>query len=113
MSAIAGGLTLYCLDPSTPGTYPVCPSKLLTGSFDCPGCGTLRMLHNVLHFRILKAFLFNPLAFVFLPLMGYYLLDLGKKAMTGKGLKRMVLHPKLALSIPVGVVLYTIVRNIV
>jgi hypothetical protein len=30
--------------------FPVCPFKALTG-WNCPGCGGLRMTHDVLHSR--------------------------------------------------------------
>ena len=43
----AGVAVLYTFDPRNPGTYPICPFLGLTG-FHCPGCGTLRALHQLL-----------------------------------------------------------------
>jgi hypothetical protein len=36
------------VDPSSPGHYPLCPTKAFTG-LDCPGCGGLRSVHSLLH----------------------------------------------------------------
>ncbi len=48
----AGALAIVsCLavrDPSAPGFYPTCVFKALTG-WDCPGCGSLRALHDLTH----------------------------------------------------------------
>jgi hypothetical protein len=49
-----------------------CPTYWLTGLY-CPGCGTTRMLHALLHLRVLEAFDHNPLYFFLLPLVAYYL----------------------------------------
>lgn len=41
-------LYLWAYSPHDPASvYPVCPTKLITG-FDCPGCGALRMGHDLL-----------------------------------------------------------------
>ncbi len=46
-------------DPTSgPLLYPRCPVKMLTG-LDCPGCGSTRALHALLHGRLLEAWQFN------------------------------------------------------
>ena len=49
-AVLAGcGLVLvYAVDPRTPGNYPPCLFLFVTGCY-CPGCGTLRTLHSLLH----------------------------------------------------------------
>ena len=59
----AGGL-LYAIDPG--GGPVLCPFRALTG-FACPGCGTTRMLHHLLHGDVTAAFSYNPLTFLLLP----------------------------------------------
>ena len=71
--AILGFTTLIVLfahDPANSMFYPPCPFRALTG-FYCPGCGTLRALHQLLHGHLVAAFWLNPLAALLLPFLGY------------------------------------------
>jgi hypothetical protein len=61
---------LYLNDPADGGLYPPCPFKALTG-LDCPGCGTTRAMHALLHGRVGTAFDLNVLAVLFLPVAVY------------------------------------------
>ena len=45
---LAAGVLVYLVDPAGSRAFPPCPSPWLTG-FHCPGCGTLRSLHRLLH----------------------------------------------------------------
>lgn len=54
---------VFLVDPNRPGHYPKCPSLLVTG-WSCPGCGSLRALHALLHLRFGEALARNPLAVV-------------------------------------------------
>jgi hypothetical protein len=61
---VAAGLAvLYVADPTTSAFYPPCPIRAMTG-FLCPGCGTTRALHALLHGESAAAFRFNPMLFV-------------------------------------------------
>ncbi len=51
---------LWAFDPGTAGFFPGCPMFLWTG-WQCPGCGTTRALHAVLHGDVATAWAFNPL----------------------------------------------------
>jgi hypothetical protein len=42
---------------------PVCPTNALLG-IDCPGCGSLRMIHSLRHGDPVSALRFNALALV-------------------------------------------------
>ena len=61
--AAAGVWVLYTFPPAAYGFYPRCPFFLLTG-LQCPGCGSTRALHQLLHGRIEEAFRFNPMLFL-------------------------------------------------
>ena len=64
---MAGTLfVLYRFDPITHGFYPICFFHQTTGLL-CPGCGSLRAIHQLLHGNITQAFRFNPLLMVALP----------------------------------------------
>lgn len=58
---------LAAVDPNTPGHYPMCPLKALTG-YDCPGCGLLRATHDLAHGNVAGALDHNVLVVVLAPL---------------------------------------------
>lgn len=72
--ALVGGATLlfaavlYWFNPAEHGFYPFCVLHRTTGLL-CPGCGSLRALHSLLHGDVALAFRFNPLLVVCLPLL--------------------------------------------
>lgn len=47
---------------------PKCPVKLLTGLY-CPGCGSQRALHSVLHGQFSQAIMYNPFYLIAIPLI--------------------------------------------
>jgi len=66
---VAGAATyLFLFDPAKGTGYPACPFRLLTG-LQCPGCGSTRALHQLLHGHPVAAFEFNPLLVISLPLL--------------------------------------------
>ena len=69
--ALFAGVLAYIgfADPHRPGfLFPPCPFKWLTGG-DCPGCGGLRMTHDLLHGDLAAAVVDNVFAMVGLPLL--------------------------------------------
>ncbi len=57
------------VDPHNPNSFfPVCPFRLLTG-WNCPGCGALRMIHDVLHGDLAAAVADNVVLLVGIPLL--------------------------------------------
>lgn len=54
------------VDPHEGGHYPTCPSLLLTG-FYCPGCGSLRAIHDLANGDLAGAWGMNPLAVIVIP----------------------------------------------
>ena len=63
---LAGAAYLFFFEPGKTGFFPGCPFRLLTG-FTCPGCGTTRALHQILHGHFLTAFTLNPLLLLAIP----------------------------------------------
>lgn len=59
------GVIYFFIDPSK---YHMlrCPFNALTGLL-CPGCGSQRAIHALLHMNISQAFNFNPLLIIALP----------------------------------------------
>jgi len=53
-------VTVAVVDPNQPGHYPTCPFLAVTGYY-CPGCGSLRALHDLAHGDVAGALARNPL----------------------------------------------------
>lgn len=62
-----GCATLYFVDPAGGGIYPVCLLHKWTGLL-CPGCGSLRAAHQLLHGNLLAALHLNSLFVLLLPM---------------------------------------------
>ena len=61
-------LVYYSFNPSNMAIFPKCPFLLLTG-LKCPGCGSQRAIHCLLHFDIIGAIKYNFLLVAFLPVI--------------------------------------------
>ena len=60
------GVIYFAIDPSTSGLFPRCTFLSLTG-YKCPGCGTQRAIHALLHGDVAGAFKYNALLLVAIP----------------------------------------------
>ena len=98
---IAGLVLLALFNPENTPMYPRCPFYVLTG-YKCPGCGTLRAIHKMLHLQFSEAFAYNPLLMFAIPFIA--LISFSSKVARNHYVSRIVV----AL-----VLLYWIGRNIV
>ena len=65
--SFGGGLLFYySCNPESSSFLLKCPFKTFTG-FDCPGCGSQRALHSLLHGEFRSAFFYNPLFIISIP----------------------------------------------
>lgn len=66
---LAGAIFLYYnFNPTEhTGKFPTCPSKSIFDIY-CPGCGSQRAIHHLLHLNVQQAFVYNPLMVILLPL---------------------------------------------
>ena len=65
---VAGATYLFVFEPGKTGFFPICIFRFLTG-LQCPGCGTTRALHQILHGHFLTALTLNPLVFIAIPFL--------------------------------------------
>lgn len=79
---IAGAAYLFFFEPGKSGFFPGCPFRLLTG-FTCPGCGTTRALHQILHGHFDTAFTLNPLLLLAIPFFLFALIRYSVIVMRG------------------------------
>jgi hypothetical protein len=99
--AVAAAAILYRYDPSTVHFYPRCVFHSLTG-LQCPGCGTTRALHHLLHGDVAGAFRLNAMLFVVVPF--------GALASASR---RFATHPLTGWGAVVVTVVWWIGRNLV
>jgi Protein of unknown function (DUF2752) len=110
-----GGLALaaalHVADPTTT-PFPVCPFYAVTGMY-CPGCGTLRCLHALLHLDLRSALDYNALTVLFVPLLVIAWLSLGLAAIRGREPPRMWTTPGWAgWAMGVAFGLFWLLRNL-
>lgn len=63
------GFIYYALDPSASSAFPQCTFLTLTG-YKCPGCGSQRAIHALLHGDVVDAFKYNAMLFIAIPWIG-------------------------------------------
>ena len=110
--AIAALLAIFIYATFDPETtpFPKCPFFWATG-LKCPGCGSQRALHQLLHLHVGAAFRYNALFVCALPLI---ILILVSELLKNKypGLRRAFQNPYFGWSIVVITLLWWILRNI-
>lgn len=111
IAVLFGLVTLFLIDPAGSALYPPCLFHALTG-LHCPGCGTLRALHQLLHGNLRTAFRLNPLMVSSLPFVAYWVLSGLVREVSGWRMPRLFL-PAAWIWVLLGViVLFSIARNV-
>ena len=107
----AGLVLLRVFDPATSGIFPPCPLRYLTGWY-CPGCGSLRAMHQLLHGNFRQAWALNPMAVTLLPFVVYGLLSEALRELRGRGLPQLFLPAIWIRGLCAAILLFGIARNI-
>ena len=113
VAAVLAGLALvFFVDPATHSYYPPCIFHAVTGLY-CPGCGSLRALHQLLHGNLRAAMSLNPLFVLILPYLGYSLWLLSRDLIRGRSLVSEVrLHPAMVWAMLAIIVAFGVLRNL-
>ncbi len=110
--ALAAGFgMLFAFDPASSRVFPPCPFHALTGLY-CPGCGSLRALHQLLQGHVKEAFALNALMVLFLPFVVYGLAAEGLFYFFNKKIPTVFMKPAWIWAIFAVIILYGIARNI-
>lgn len=72
VAIVVFGVVYFIFDPSESAWMPRCLWKTLTDT-DCPGCGSQRMAHALLHGDLRGAWQANAFVLCTLPLVGFLL----------------------------------------
>ena len=107
---LAGAAYLFVFEPGKSGFFPPCPFRLLTG-FTCPGCGSTRAMHQILHGHFATAFTLNPLLLLAIPFLLFALLRYSVIVMRGGVPRPNALPAPFIYALFVVIVSFWIFRN--
>jgi hypothetical protein len=108
---LSGAAVLFDFDPASSSLYPQCPFRALTG-LDCPGCGTLRGLHQLAQGDLIAAFGLNPLMVLSLPFVAFSVLSRAAGELRGRPLSTIFVPSAWIWTLLVVVVSFGVLRNI-
>jgi len=111
LAAAVGVFLLRVFDPAAGGIFPPCPVHYLTGWY-CPGCGSLRAFHALLHGNLVQAWAMNPLTVMLLPFLSYGLMSEALVGLRGRGLPQPTLSAGQIRALFVLIVVFGVVRNL-
>lgn len=102
----------FSYNPSENSFFIPCPIYYITGFF-CPGCGSQRAIHLLLHGDVIGAFRFNPLMVLTLPILIYGLGITVANWIFGTSFRFMLFYSKLFIFGYFGLaILYWVLRNL-
>jgi hypothetical protein len=111
LAALLGGLAVvYRFPPTEYSFYPRCPIYLAT-HWLCPGCGSTRALHALLHLDIQGALHYNALFTVLFPFVCLWLGFICYRTLRYDQFPRLAFPRSVAVGLTVTVVLFTVARN--
>lgn len=109
--AACAAAVLYLGDPTHPGLFPPCPLHALTGIY-CPGCGSTRALHELLHGNLRAAAGFNVATLFALPFVLYSGVSYVFFALRGRRLPAFDLPGPAIYALGALLVVFAVLRNI-
>ena len=108
---LISSMVLFRYNPARSILFPPCPFHALTGLY-CPGCGSLRAVHQLSHGNLGSAFGLNPLMIILLPFMGYAFISYATITFGKQRLAIITAPAYLGWLMLIVIVLYGIFRNI-
>lgn len=108
-----GILSLYVFwNPTETALFPKCPFHSLTG-FYCPGCGSQRAIHDIIHGDIIKGIRHNYLFVLLVSVLLYEAVIYVKfKAFNQPTYNNLLQKPKVTNTILIVVILFWLLRNV-
>ncbi len=106
-----GAVLLYLVDPTAARWFPVCPFRELTG-LHCPGCGTSRALHALVHGDLVTALDNNLLSMLFLPVLAWTWLSWGLQSIGRKPLPALRWRPAALWTLLAVILVFWVARNL-
>ncbi|MEB3218811.1 MAG: DUF2752 domain-containing protein [Nostocales cyanobacterium 94392] len=108
---VFAGIILYYLNPAASQLYPPSPFRAITGLY-CPGCGSLRAIHQLLHGHFLAALDLNPLMVLATPYLIYSFISYTSPVILGQKIPQVYIKPAWIWWFLKIVLVYWVLRNI-
>jgi len=105
------GFLYFTFDPINNLLFPKCPLFATTGIY-CPGCGSQRATHSLLHFDFLNVFKSNLLFLPFVVLAMYHFGIQVVNPIMKTNYRSILDHSKAPWVVLIIVLLYWLLRNI-
>ena len=102
---------LYRFDPGATEVFPLCPFHYFTGYY-CPGCGSLRALHQLLHGNPSAALSYNPLMVLTLPFVIYWMASQAALLWRGRPLPSSFIPARWIWTLLALVLVFWFMRNL-
>ena len=100
-----GFVLLSRCEPTQLRVVPGCPIRQLTGLY-CPGCGTLRCLHSLTQGEFGRAWQYNRLTVVLIPVLAVLMLQEGLGVS-----RRFAVRPRYVYGLLLAIVVFGVLRN--
>lgn len=101
----------FFIDPSKSDFFLKCPLKTITG-YECAGCGVQRAFHQLLHFRFLEAFKYNPLFVISIPILLIFLMiNFSKDEKLKVGINRFFNSRAFVFVVLIIVLVFSLLKN--
>ncbi|MEO0404969.1 MAG: DUF2752 domain-containing protein, partial [Bacteroidota bacterium] len=103
---------LFIHDPQESDAFISCPIYSVSG-YECPGCGSQRAIHDVMHFRLVDAFKHNAMVLLMLPYIffGFIYQYLNITEVKKIWIRKNMYGGKIMLLIIAAVLVFGILRN--
>ena len=101
----------FSINPSEIGFFPKCPLYSTTGVY-CPGCGSQRAMHDILHLNIKGVIGHNLLFLLGLLIVIYHFIIEGITLFSKTKVNNILYHPKTPIILLIIIIIYWILRNI-
>jgi cellulose synthase/poly-beta-1,6-N-acetylglucosamine synthase-like glycosyltransferase len=103
----------YIFDPANGLAFPKCPFMMLTG-LECPGCGSQRAIHQLLHLNPWAAMKENFLMVVSIPYVvtGFAIDFFGTRSVKAQRIRSKYYGSKAAIAALAAIILFWIIRNL-
>ena len=112
VTAFLGILSLYFMyNPSEFTFFPKCPFHSITNLY-CPGCGSQRAIHDMLHGNIIEGLKHNALILLLALVLIYELIVLLMRSIFKKSMYNVLHNSKITYAILYLVILFLALRNV-